>query len=280
VRMEFNQPVQHVSYFWDGVRRRDRPERNSPYFIGGDHRRLESGAGGTGSDVLRFGPLSVPGNHTLRARTAIFTETSSSSSSNQTTTPHDFTITFQIIQKEEAKQYRERVLINAGTNDDRYLSHPDRSYSFGIDHRYAAALDIGNAKDLYNLSYFRILRKSEYRGGGVSGRDFPILYTVRGLRPNALHRITVGFVETEPAYCSGQRPLLRKTYFIFCNEHLFGHAYTTLQYVPCDMAHVAHGYFPSTDQGMINVAFLSKLHPFETTVALVDIELFHINLVV
>jgi hypothetical protein len=255
IRLEFNQPVYYVTYYWDGVRRNHK-DRLTPYFSGGYN----------DGDVLSFSPLRVPGNHSLVVRAM----------PSETQTWPDLTIQFQVIQ---AKGYLERVLINCGKDDVQYLSNPERSYSFGIDH----TIQVGNAQE-YDIEYFHTLRKSEYRGGSLSEKDgeSPILYTVNGLRPAALHRVTIGFVETEPAYCQyldtksddDGPALFRKSYFIFCNGDLFDHAYNALQYVSCGTAHIAHGYFPSTDQGTLTVALLSKFHPFETTVALVDIELF------
>jgi hypothetical protein len=114
----------------------------------------------------------------------------------------DLTIHFHIFQ---AKEYLERVIINAGVDDEPYLSHPNRSYRLDIDNDHA--VKVGNAQE-YNLGYFQTLRKSVYRGNGSSSSktsddddDFPILYVVSGLRPNALHRVSIGFVETELAYC-------------------------------------------------------------------------------
>jgi hypothetical protein len=282
VRFELDRPVHHVSYYWDGERH-DRKDRFAPHFSG----RYNT----TDGDIVApFAPLRDPGNHTLTVRTM----------RSATETLQDLTIHFHIFQ---AKQYLERVVINAGVDDEPYLSHPDRSYSLDINNDHA--IKVGNAQE-YNLTYFQTLRKSEYRGNGSllssseafddDDDDFPILYGVSGLRPNALHRVTVGFVETEPAYCHNHDNdaaavaaaadvdgpqqqetaalLYRKSYFIFCNGGLFDHAYDPLQYVECDTAHLAHGYFLSTEEGTLTVALLSKFHPFETTVALVDIELY------
>jgi hypothetical protein len=276
VRFELDRLVHHVSYYWNGERH-DRKDRYAPHFSG----RYNTTAGDI---VAPFAPLRLPGNHALTVRTM----------RSETETLQDLTIYFSVFQ---TKQYLERVVINAGVNDEPYLSHPYRSYSLDIDNDHA--IKVGNAQE-YNLTHFQTLRKSEYRGNGSSSSNdddnFPIHYAVSELRPNALHRVSIGFVETEPAYCHNHDQddetvvaaaaavdgpqqqettalLFRKSYFIFCNGGMFDHAYDTLQYVECDTAHVAHGYFTSTEQGTLTVALLSKFYPFETTVALVDIEL-------
>lgn len=244
IKVEFNQKVHHVRFFWDGDLRK-RKERFIPYFIGGDKDE--------GRDVLRFFPLSQEGNHTMIAR-AMRTKTE---------ILQDFTMTFEVL---NVKPYSDRVFINAGENDEPFLSMSDRSYSFGIDHE----IRIGNAGQ-YSLEYFRTVRKSEYRG---ETGDYPIEYTATGLRPSALHRIVLGFIETEPAFCNEH---FRKSYFIFVNGDMFDHAYDTLQYRSCNEADVAIGYFPSSESGTITVSLLSKFHPWETTVAFVETELFHFS---
>lgn len=246
VKVEFNQKVHHVRFFWDGELR-SRRERFVPYFIGGDK--------DNGRDVLRFFPLSEEGNHTMIAR-AMRTKTE---------ILQDFKMTFEVFQ---AKPYIDHVLIDSGVKDEQFLSIPDRSYALSVDNDIRA--EKAKVGRTYGLAYFQTLRKSEYRG---ETGDYPIEYNIKGLRPLALHRIALGFVETETAYCEGQ---FRKSYFIFVNGDLFDHAYNTLHYAACNEADVAVGYFPSTETGTITVSLISKFHPWETTVAFVEVELFHL----